>query len=58
VILIWILPKEQEMPRLASHLLTTFRGSANVPVARVGVSPTHRCATNNFTRAVAIRALR
>jgi hypothetical protein len=35
-----------------------FLGSATVSVASVGVPPTERCASNDFTRSVAVRAYR
>jgi hypothetical protein len=39
-------------------IISDFQGSATVSVASVGVPPMDRCAPDNFTRSVAIRALR
>jgi len=43
---------------LASPIVSDFPGSATVSVASVGVPPAERCATDKFTRSVAVRAFR
>jgi hypothetical protein len=45
-------------PLRPAPIISDFLGSATVPVAPVGVSPTERCAADNFTRSAAFRAYR
>jgi len=49
---------EQRIRDELTPIISDFQGSATVSVASVGVPPMDRCAPDNFTRSVAIRALR
>jgi hypothetical protein len=44
--------------QMNTRIISNFPGSATVSVASVGVSPAERCADDNFTRSVAVRACR